>query len=1064
MSFDKRKALQNALSFAQQGKWDKAIAEYQAILKADPNDLTVYNNLGDLYARTGKVSDAIEQYLKLGELCRADGLSVKAIAVYKKIVKLDPTRTEAHLTCADLYEEQGLTGEAKVQLAVLAERYTRAGNSAKVIEVYQRLARLDPANHVLLAKLADLLLREGMQEAAAAEYERAAQAAQAVGQTAEGRRLFQKVRELRPVSTEPNVTLAEQHLREAKYAEAVEALGEATPDRVKGPRVWRLLGEAHVGLGHPAEAISALERAVSLGLPEAEVRRPLATAMVQAGRADEGILLCQKYIDDAVQRGQSDDAIALCRGVLAVAPQLTPIHRQLAGLLRQLGRHQEARLANLALAATHEASGAAEAAVQVYRELLERDPADTEAQARLAVLAPGPESPVAEEQSSLPPIGVEPPMETVSAPAPEEAVQEEPPALDLSLGGVPTMELETETARHTEGRFGLEAPTGQIFELDESGELAGLRFSLQGPGGGSLAPRVEPEGLLIDFGAEGKEGSSGEVAEQLAEAEVYLKYGLTERARERLLEVLRTAPENLLVRGQLKALYREGGQVGEACKEILAIARILKARGQGEAARAEIREGLALAPEHGELRAFLAGLPMEGEATAVEEVAGEGEQISTLGMPLESGEAAADWQQETPAGISLGDGPASLEEDLSPQLRLLLEEVPLIEEVGEASLDQIMAEDVAEAEFYLSQGMLEESRAVHRRMQARAPEHPAVARLGEQLAASAPVGVAHTGAAPSTGEAPLPTDRLTVTPGNSPEVTPTADPATPSLETLGTESSEAVVRQEPSLTEDLPAAASLPGEAHGEWDAPLQESGAEAAPPVASLDAFPAEGSSGAAAATHFRVWDAGIEAGSEGFVDLGAELEAELAIVDRDSPPAVNGPPVPVEDLVREFQKGVRERLDEKDFETHYDLGLAYKEMDLYDEAIQEFRLAGRDPGQSLRCANLLGLCFLDKGEPEEAIRELRAGLGIQGHSREAYHELWYHLGMAYDAQGDLRQAVESFETVLAEDAQFRDVRVRVEDLRERLEQSRSEAVPAPPGQPVETPRHSPDRKIAFI
>jgi tetratricopeptide (TPR) repeat protein len=109
MAFDKRKALQSALTYSQQGKWEKAIAEYQAILKADSHDLTVCNNLGDLYARVGKAAEAIEQYLKLGELYRADGLSVKAIAVYKKIIKLDANRSQALLACADMYEEQGLT-------------------------------------------------------------------------------------------------------------------------------------------------------------------------------------------------------------------------------------------------------------------------------------------------------------------------------------------------------------------------------------------------------------------------------------------------------------------------------------------------------------------------------------------------------------------------------------------------------------------------------------------------------------------------------------------------------------------------------------------------------------------------------------------------------------------------------------------------------------------------------------------------------------------------------------------------------------------------------------------
>ncbi|MBI4737529.1 MAG: tetratricopeptide repeat protein, partial [candidate division NC10 bacterium] len=264
MTFDKRKALQNALTFTQQGKWDKAIAEYQAILKADSRDLAVCNNLGDLYARAGRAAEAIEQYLKLGELYRADGLSVKAIAVYKKIVKLDSTRTEAHLACADLYEEQGLTGEAKLHLATVAEHYTKAGDSPKVVEIYQRLAQLDPANHTLLVKVGDLLLKEGMREAAAAEYERASQAAQAAGQIAESKRLLQKVRELAPDSAEANLSLAGLHLQEGKYAEAVEILTRVTAREAANAQAWRLLGEAHFGLGQTPEALTALEQAVAL--------------------------------------------------------------------------------------------------------------------------------------------------------------------------------------------------------------------------------------------------------------------------------------------------------------------------------------------------------------------------------------------------------------------------------------------------------------------------------------------------------------------------------------------------------------------------------------------------------------------------------------------------------------------------------------------------------------------------------------------------------------------------------------------------------------------------------
>jgi tetratricopeptide (TPR) repeat protein len=210
-----------------------------------------------------------------------------------------------------------------------------------------------------------------------------------------------------------------------------------------------------------------------------------------------------------------------------------------------------------------------------------------------------------------------------------------------------------------------------------------------------------------------------------------------------------------------------------------------------------------------------------------------------------------------------------------------------------------------------------------------------------------------------------------------------------------------------------------------------------------------------------FTVMHSGGEVGAEGFVNLGAELEEELAAEERTASPPVGGGLV--EDLLREFQKGVREQLDEKDFETHYNLGIAYKEMDLYDEAIQEFRLAALDPGRILTCANLLGLCYLAKGNPDAAIRELRAGLEVRGHPRGAYHGLRYDLGAAYETAGDLGRALESFEALHAEDARFRDVRARVSGLRERLRQ-RAASVPTSPVQTGEALRRVKEKKISFI
>jgi tetratricopeptide (TPR) repeat protein len=211
-----------------------------------------------------------------------------------------------------------------------------------------------------------------------------------------------------------------------------------------------------------------------------------------------------------------------------------------------------------------------------------------------------------------------------------------------------------------------------------------------------------------------------------------------------------------------------------------------------------------------------------------------------------------------------------------------------------------------------------------------------------------------------------------------------------------------------------------------------------------------------------FSVQQGGGEAGADGFINVGAELEEELAAEDRAAS-AITGS-APVENVLRELQKGVREHLDEKDFETHYNMGNAYREMELYEEAVQEFRLAARDPGRALVCADLLGLCSLAKGDPEAAIREFRAGLQVQGHPPESYYDLRYNLGLAYERNGDLGGALESFEALQADDERFRDVSARVQELRQRVPRPQVASLSSSPVRTGEPAKRSKDKRISFI
>jgi tetratricopeptide (TPR) repeat protein len=84
--------------------------------------------------------------------------------------------------------------------------------------------------------------------------------------------------------------------------------------------------------------------------------------------------------------------------------------------------------------------------------------------------------------------------------------------------------------------------------------------------------------------------------------------------------------------------------------------------------------------------------------------------------------------------------------------------------------------------------------------------------------------------------------------------------------------------------------------------------------------------------------------------------------------------------EMLHDLEMGRDEQLCETDYETRYNLGIAYREVGLIDEAISEFRLAATDEGHVLDCSSMLGLCFIEKGMPELAMEWFEKGLQAVG------------------------------------------------------------------------------------
>ena len=179
------------------------------------------------------------------------------------------------------------------------------------------------------------------------------------------------------------------------------------------------------------------------------------------------------------------------------------------------------------------------------------------------------------------------------------------------------------------------------------------------------------------------------------------------------------------------------------------------------------------------------------------------------------------------------------------------------------------------------------------------------------------------------------------------------------------------------------------------------------------------------------------------------AESLGALDASERVLPAAGSGLPteqVDVEEVFAKFKEGVAKQIGADDAQSHYDLGLAYKDMGLLDDATREFETAARDPRRACVCHSMIGMIELERGRINEAIQALLLGLQAPDRTREQDASLSYELGAAFEIKKMNKQALEYFQRAARLIPGFRDVVERMRHLQkvEPVQPSRAVAVGA--------------------
>lgn len=264
MSFDKEKVRRAAEKNLSQGKIQAAIRDYCQMVENDPKDYITLNTLGDLYVRLNAKDEAIICFNRIAEHYNSQGFAHKAIAMYKKILRLLPGSVEISAKLAPLYQMLGLVAEARTFYLVVAENHQKNGEQLEALEIWNRIADLDPNDTVVRLKLAENFIKENQRDKAAEAYTEAGNRMLAKKQTEEAAAAFAKALELNPIS--------------------LIALSGAT--------------SASIALGFPDEAAERLTQVYELCPENNEILSLLAHAHVES----ENVEAAEEFVTKLVER------------------------------------------------------------------------------------------------------------------------------------------------------------------------------------------------------------------------------------------------------------------------------------------------------------------------------------------------------------------------------------------------------------------------------------------------------------------------------------------------------------------------------------------------------------------------------------------------------------------------------------------------------------------------------------------------------------------------------------------------------------------------------------------
>ncbi len=726
----------------------------------------------------------------------------------------------------------------------------------------------------------------------------------------------------------------------------------------------------HRGEGYDARAIAVLKQIINLDPMRHTVRVALAELYQQIGLAAEAVTALQQVADVYAKEGRQRESLDLLRKMAAVDPHNVKARIKVAELLEKAGHGPEALEEFREAAAEFSRLGKSRSVVEMLERILKLAPH------HVSTLVA-----IARELSKL-----------------GEAERAEPYALRA---------LEAEAkAEHYELAREIYAQTGDADRLAEM--TRGLASLYRERGDEELARDVlqraplETEFNASEFGAGTEsdpvvidevapteledlvhDSQPDESEQSLEQADVHLGYGQYSEAIAYLENHLIESPRHIQALEKLGDAFVGNGDDAAASQAWEKAEGIAREEGDEESAahfrsRLEVLAGVEVASDspHEFAEEFEIEIDSNLDAEEGDDFAvnsGDSGDVESFDVDQGvDGEIAED-------AIDLADGTEEVEIDLEGAIGEQIETggdsgdaqpIPLVENDSER-----IDEDLEEAEFYLQQSMAAEAGAVYRRILESVPDHPAaLAKLAEIESSKSP-------SAPEQG----------VLPGETPDL---------------------------DFDVDSDSDADLETDFEADLDLDF-DIGTESQNTAADLGSVSGVDVDGTDPEVEIEIE---IDDLSDEQDDRASSNELDIDFDEVSLAPGTDATTVEdgVAELFADFKQGVSETLEKGDFQTRFDLGIAYREMELLEDAIGEFRYCLESPDWRLQSLQMIGLSSLDLGRAADAVSHFEQALSAPDLSDAQKSGLYFDFGRAQAALGDTDPAHDSFARVRAIDPKF--------------------------------------------